>query len=98
MKKCKEVTQSGLYILFSLNNVHTTHFHGNPSSAGSCVQHNDLSGRLSVPVSVSQLSTPGRLTSPTLLQVKAGAPLQQRTIYFLETLIAACTVTYPKYV
>lgn len=59
----------------------TTYSHGNQTSAGNRVQHNDLSGCLSVPVSVSQLSTSGRLTSQrnTLLCCESAgeAPLRQ---------------------
>lgn len=53
------------YSSFSL--LQTTYARGNPLSAGSCVQHNDLSGCLSVSVSVFELSTLGRHSSHSAL-------------------------------
>lgn len=57
-----------------------TYFHGNPSSAGNCAQQNDLSGRLSVPVSVSLRNT-GKthlsLQHSVLLSVTGKASLKQ---------------------
>lgn len=51
-----------------------TSLHGSPSSTGTRVLHNDLSGCLSVPVSVPWLNTLGRLTSRYNTQLCCKSP------------------------
>lgn len=72
----------------------TTYVHGNPFSAGSCVQHNDLSGCLSAPVSVFQPSALGRLGSATIHR-RSSAPA--RSTYTQTHSWGKCAATYPRY-